>query len=270
MILVLAVSFDPDRFVRQGGRLDTADIDFHRFQRTPLPAPALRCLQYMHDVEFHTSCYLRNLLNTKAHHDPDITTFLTIWNYEELWHGEALARVLAEHDQPAGGARVAAMRRRLGWRITASPIGWMAFSAVTPQFLAVHMTVGALNEWTTQTGYARLAQVAGHPVLTELLRRIMRQEGRHIDLYAARACAELEGSSAARSITRAVLRRMWRPVGARVMPRSELQFLAQTLFAGEDGQRAVRRIDERVHRLPGLDGLHLMRRAMDGYGAVAA
>ena len=56
----------------------------------------------MHDIEIHTSCYLRNLLNTKAHHDPDITKFMTMWNFEELWHGEAIAEVLRAHDEPAG------------------------------------------------------------------------------------------------------------------------------------------------------------------------
>ncbi len=35
-------------------------------------------------------------------------------------------------------------------------------------------------------------QRAGHPVLTELLGRIMRQEGRHVDFYATEATRRLE------------------------------------------------------------------------------
>jgi hypothetical protein len=35
------------------------------------------------------------------------------------------------------------------------------------------MTWGAINELTTLTGYRRLVAVARHPVLTELLERIM-------------------------------------------------------------------------------------------------
>ena len=38
------------------------------------------------------------------------------------------------------------------------------------------MTWGAINEWTAQAAYARLAARADHPVLTELLRRIMRTD----------------------------------------------------------------------------------------------
>jgi hypothetical protein len=95
------VAFDLDTYKRSADRLDLDGIDLDAFRDQPLAPEHLRCLRYMHDVENHTSCYLRNLLNTRAHHDPEITTFLTLWNHEEFWHGEALGRVLAEHDSPA-------------------------------------------------------------------------------------------------------------------------------------------------------------------------
>ena len=38
----------------------------------------------MHDVEHHTTCYLRDLLVTSAHEDPAITSFLAMWAIEEL------------------------------------------------------------------------------------------------------------------------------------------------------------------------------------------
>ncbi len=44
----------------------------------------------MHDVEHHTVCYLRDLLLTPAHQDPEITSFLSCWVFEEMWHGEAI------------------------------------------------------------------------------------------------------------------------------------------------------------------------------------
>ena len=49
---------------------------------------------------YHTICYLRDLLVTPAHNDPDVTAFLSCWAYEELWHGEALGEVLAAHGEP--------------------------------------------------------------------------------------------------------------------------------------------------------------------------
>ena len=260
------MAFDLDTYKEITGPLSVDDLDFDSFRSHPVAPDHLRCLRYMHDVEQHTSCYLRNLLNTRAHHDPEISTFLTLWNHEEYWHGEALARVLAAHEEPAGTERVAAMRARLGWRITTSPLLWGAFSAVTRSFLAVHMTFGAVNEWTTQGGYARLVQETDQPVLAELLRRIMRQEGRHIDFYRQTAVAHLADDAGAQRTTRRALRMLWSPVGAKAMPETEIQHLVRTLFGGPDGEAVAARIDRRVDQLPGLAGLGLMDRTLTHYG----
>jgi hypothetical protein len=50
------------------------------------------------------------------------------------------------------------------------------------------------------------------------------------------------------------------------MPRSEVAFVIGALFAGDEGRAVARRIDERVHRLPGLAGLHLVERAVERHG----
>jgi hypothetical protein len=257
--------FDIDRFSQTVGRLETDDIDFTAFRGRPLAPDALRCLRFMHDIEIHTSCYLRNLLNTKAHHDPDITKFMTMWNFEELWHGEAIAEVLRAHDEPAGTDRVTAMRRRLGWKLTASPVVWMGFSAASPHFLALHMSIGAINEWTTQAAYSRLAQIADHPVLSELLRRIMRQEGRHIDYYLTQSRALLAASPKAQRSARRMIKLFWEPVGAQVMPFDETRHMVRMLFAGDDARPVVERIDRRIDALPGLDGMGLMAGAVRKY-----
>lgn len=250
---------DIDRFQQSTAQLDLTGIDFDAFHDDPLDPDSLRCLRYMHDVEHHTVCYLRNLLNTRAHDDPEITSFLTLWNYEEHWHGEAIGRVLAAHGEASGAGRLAPMRARQGWKRTVSPVAWMAFSAVNPHFLALHMTVGAINEWTTQAGYARLIARSQHPVLRDLLSRIMRQEGRHIAFYATRARELLASSRVAQRITRGTLRVAWSPVGAKVMPRAETDHLVGMLFAGPEGERIAERIDRRIDQLPGLAGLGLLR-----------
>lgn len=246
------------------------DIDFDAFCTHPLDADTLRCLRYMADIEGHTVCYLRELLATRVHRDPAITAFLACWAYEEHWHGEALSRVLAVHGQPPVPARAAelraARRRRDGMRL----LLFAAASAATRHLAAVHMAWGAVNEWTTQAGYARLAARAGHPQLTELLRRIMRQEGRHIDFYATEAHRHLGDSAAARRATRAVLRRSWAPVGSGVMPEAEVRFLSAHLFGGPAGLTAARRIDRQVARLPGLAGLSLVEQHLQRIGLADA
>ena len=253
------MEFDLADYKRRTARLVVDDLDFGAFRDAPLDPEALRCLRYMHDVEYHTVCYLRDLLLTPAHGDPVITAFLGFWVYEEYWHGEALAAVLAAHGEPAGEPRVEAVRRSLGWRDRVRPLTTTLGATLAGRdFVAVHMTWGAINEWTTQAGYGQLARRAGHPLLAELLGRIMRQEGRHIDFYASEAERRLAGSAKARRLTRLALRRLWRPVGSGVMPPAEITFLTEYLFGDDEGRDVARRIDRRVDRLPGLDGLHLL------------
>jgi hypothetical protein len=262
------MEFDIEDYKTRTGRLQWADLDLGSFTSRPLSPDALRCLRYMHDVEYHTVCYLRDLLVSPAHNDPEITSFLSFWVFEEFWHGEALAAVLSAHGEPSGQIRVTAMRRRLGLAERMRPLTMMLGSALAgDDFVAVHMTWGAINEWTTQAGYSQLGRRAAHPVLSELLHRVMRQEGRHIDFYASQAERRLSASRRARRLTRAALRRLWTPVGAGVMPESEISHLATYLMSGEDGLSAARRIDRRVDRLPGLAGMGLVERSILALGA---
>jgi hypothetical protein len=256
------MSFDIEAYQRHSQKLEIADIDFESFRNVPLKPEVLRCLRYMHDVENHTVCYLRDLLVTRAHRDPEVTSFLTLWNYEEFWHGEAIAGILAAHGEQAGTGRVAALRQRLPKRDAWKPLTFQLASAITPHLTAVHMTWGAVNEWTTQAAYARLAKLADHPTLSELLRRIMKQEGRHIDFYATQARTRLADSRAAQRLTRWALRHYWAPVGSGVVSEGEVGFLGTYLFGDDDGRAVADRIDRRVDRLPGLDGLNLVRGAV--------
>ncbi|HLG68475.1 MAG TPA: hypothetical protein VKV36_11495 [Acidimicrobiales bacterium] len=248
---------------QRSARLDLDGVDFSAFADRPLDPQARRCLRYMHDVEYHTMCYLRNVLVTGAHEDPQVTAFLATWCYEEHWHGEALAQVLSAHGEVAGAERVLALRTGLPRRERFRPLVYLAGSTLTKHLVAVHMAWGAVNEWTTQAGYGRLAALAEHNVLTELLKRIMKQEGRHIDFYAAQARSRLEGNPAAQRMTRRALQHLWRPVGSGVMPRSEVRFLVRHLFGGPDGIEAARRIDRQIDRLPGLSGLRLVQSAVE-------
>jgi hypothetical protein len=257
-----------DSYKSRAGRLDLGGIDFDDFRDEPLAADALRSLRYMHDVEHHTVCYLRDLLLTPAHQDPEITSFLSCWVFEEMWHGEAIGRVLEAHDEQAGAPRIAALRHGRRRRQALTTLSTIASAAFAGQaFIALHMTWGAVNEWTTQAGYARLAETAGHPTLRELLRRIMKQEGSHIDFYASEASRRLGNSARAQHLTRFALSHWWRPVGSGVMPRREVGFLVRYLFDGEKGGQFLERIDRRVDRLPGQDNLHLLTRAVSRLAA---
>lgn len=243
------------------GRLaavEVEDLDWESFRDHPLEPDALRCIAYMHDVEHHTICYLRDVLVTDAHKDHEITSFLTFWAFEEYFHGEALGRVLEAHGEAGSAVRVPAARVRAGVHDRLMPVYTMIANRLTPHVPAVHMTWGAINEWTAQAAYGRLAVRAGHPVLSDLLARIKKQEGRHIDFYATQAERRLDGSRAAQRLARTGLRKFWTPVGAGLMPAPEVDHMATYLFGDDGGRAAAARIDRCIDRLPGLAGMNLV------------
>ncbi|MFT4235043.1 MAG: ferritin-like domain-containing protein, partial [Microbacterium sp.] len=92
------MGFDIDGFATQSRNVEWEDLDFSAFKTDPLPEDTLRCLVYMCNVEYHTVCYLRDLLVTPSHKEREVNAFMTMWNREEFWHGEALAAVLKMHD----------------------------------------------------------------------------------------------------------------------------------------------------------------------------
>ena len=104
------VEFDIDRYVRNSKKVDLTQIDWEDIPNHPLSDGDVMCLHYMMDIETHTVIYLRDLLATRASHDPHVTAFLSCWVYEELWHGEAFSDFLRAV-RPRGPGRAAAARR---------------------------------------------------------------------------------------------------------------------------------------------------------------
>ena len=254
------LTFDLDAHVARSGALDLSAIDWNDVARHPLPVEAMRTLRYMQDIESHTIIYLRTLLATRAIDDPEVATFLTCWLHEETFHGLALARFLDAAGYPVPPratprGQEPLVKRLEGWATAQVSRAW-------PDFCAVHMTWGAINELTTLTGYRRLATVANHPVLAELLERIMRDESRHFFFYFRQAEIRLQRPRTAR-IARLLVDRFWAPVGAGVQPTAELRFLAGYLFSGDEGRAAARKVDDTIRRLPGFDSVKLLEAWMD-------
>jgi hypothetical protein len=244
-------AFDLDDYTARSGALDLSGIDFTRVREHALPPEAVRTLRYMQDIESHTIVYLRQLLGTRVIDEPEVVTFLSCWIHEETFHGRALDRFLA-----AAGHRVSRPRRRskTGLAVWFEERATGLLSRLWKDFAAVHMTWGALNELTTLMGYRRLSALTSHPVLSDLLRRIVRDESRHFSFYFKQAEQRLRVPAAAR-VTRFLIERFWAPVGSGVQPREETRFLASYLFSGVGGRAAAQGIDDTIARLPGLQGV---------------
>ena len=261
------MSFDIAGYTDTAHRVRDDDVDYDAFRHRPLSATALRTLRYMSDVESHTICYLRDLLVTPSHQDPEITAFLTMWAYEEFWHGEALDKVLRAHDLPATYGHIRDVRRAQGFLDRIAPIHQaIAGGLLGEDFIAVHMSWGAINEWSAHSAYARMMEREDHPELVRLLRRIQTQETRHLAFYNSQARDRLLASSRARRITRFALKTLWSPVGSGIQPTVETRFVLNYLMGGSDGEKHIERLDRMVDTLPGQEGLSLVARSAGKFG----
>ena len=253
-------AFDLEAYVARSRAVDLSTIPWDEIPRHPLPPEAVRTLRYMQDIESHTIIYLRSLLATRAIDDPEVATFLSCWVYEETFHGIALARFLEAAGHPMGPRPRPHGHEPLSQRLEAAATAMV--SRAWPDFCAVHMTWGAINELTTLTGYRRLVAVARHPVLSDLLERIMLDESRHFFFYYRQAEIRLQRPMVART-ARFLVDRFWAPVGSGVQPQEELGFMAGYLFSGAEGRAAARKVDDTIRRLPGFASVKLLEAWMD-------
>lgn len=264
------MAFDIDRYTSTSDAVAWGDLDFDTFDEHPLPPETLRTLRYMCDIEYHTVCYLRDLLTTPSHKEAEVGAFMTMWNREEFWHGEALAAVLAKHGITVDFDQLKATRLKLGWKDRLDPIKQSIMGGlVGNDFVAVHMAWGAANEWSANAAYLRMAAQEGNPVLAELLKRIAKQETRHVAFYASQARERLLASKKAQKIARFALSRFWGPVGSGVQDDAEVTHVMSHLFAGPEGRKIVRHIDSHIAKLPGLAGLTIVEDALEKRGIAA-
>jgi len=260
------MSFSIERYKEESKKLDIAGVAWEEVTANQLSKGDLFCLHYMMDIENHVPLYLSHLLVTRACMDPILTAFLACWNYEELWHGENIGKFLnlygIEFDTQD---RIANVRANLGFQNSVSLMSTMAGSWLLKDFSAVYLTIGAINELATLTGYGALIRKSGHPVLKDLLGRIIKDERRHFAFYFNSAKEWLTGNEKAQRMDRWMLNRVWVPVGQGVKKLEEVDALALHLFDDEQGEEELLNLDEKIGKLPGLAGIKLMSKAL--YGA---
>src|SRR2546430_11855372 len=257
------MSFSIERYKEESKKVDITGIAWDEVAAHSLSKGDLFSLHYMMDIENHVPLYLSHLLVTRACMDPILTAFLACWNYEELWHGENIGRLLKlygiEFDTQD---RIANVRANLGVQNSLSILTTMAGSWLLKNFSAVYLSIGAINELTTLTGYNALIRKSGHPVLKDLLSRIIKDERRHYAFYVNSAKEWLTENEKAQRVDRWMLDRFWVPVGQGVKTQEQVDALALYLFDDEQGEEELLAIDEKIGKLPGLSGIKLMSKAL--------
>lgn len=214
-------------------------------------------LMYMRDVEVLTDVYYKELRRTPTGKDPIISKFMERWGIEEVTHGEVINRFLNEAGIETGEKWKEQVQKSVStFYKTNSYLITTLTNFIGKKFTATHMTFGAIHEMSTGQGYRRLMKMANHPVLTEILTAIMREESAHTKFYASVARIELGKSEFAQKVARFIVNKFWSPVGQGAKPKKQTDYTIGTLFSGREGFEWIERnVSEKIQMLPGFAGL---------------
>ncbi len=234
------------------GKLDWSAVGKHPIDKKFVPV-----LLYMRDVETLTDVYYEELRRTPTGKDPVIRKFMERWSAEEQTHGEVLNRFLNE----AGIGTDPKWQKQVinsistSYTVTNYLITTLA-SLIGKRFTATHMAFGAIHEMSTTQGYRRLSALADHPVLSQILTGIIREESAHTTFYRSVARIELQKSEISQKLSRFIIKHFYTPVGGGAKPAEELNYTIATLFGGEGGMKWIdRNVSEKIQTLPGFAGL---------------
>lgn len=244
-----------------------ARIPWDEIRQHPIDPKFFPVLRYMRDIERFTEVYFEELRRTPTGKEPAIRRFMERWNQEEAQHGDLLNRFLSEAGCPVEEDWFAQAKGKI-------PLAYKVESRLTTavthlfgsHFSPTHMVWGAINELSTLQGYRRLIELAGHTVLTQLLRGIMQEESIHIFFYFNIARLQLERSGFDRRLARFIIRKYWAPVGTGIKPPSETELVVQTLFGDEAGRMAMEdHVNSRLEELPGFSGVKTVTEKISKY-----
>lgn len=239
-------------------KIQTDDLDWALAARVGLTDDERNTLRFFADVEGQTVHYFLEVAQLEASRDPEILTFLTMWNYEEYFHGHALNKLL----EVCGDTKLKAFERaaavRSNARIKAKLEDWLQrlMAKVVPEaFVSLWMTWGALQEAVTCKGYEALERTTANPVLAELCKRIAKQERRHYAYYYGQAKDRLAQSRFSQRFTRFIVSRFFSLVGSGVKTPAQMAYMLDKLFPGPLLSDMTSYVDGRLSALPGMEGL---------------
>lgn len=250
-----APGFDVRAFARSAAGSHREALALEAYRDSPLDADVLRLLRYLQVIERGTMTHLRGVLVTATHKDARITAFLTTWAFEKYWLADALEQIVLGHQPEGTEADRSPFRTPVERTIRES----IYANIVGVPMIAVHMTLGTVDQWVASAAYRRVIDMAGHPQLTATLDEFLRIKERQLEFFEAQARFRLAESAPGRRITRRRLRGTPWPIGAQAEPRDETRFFFDQLFRPVPD--LVAELDRRIDTLPGQSGLELIRKA---------
>jgi rubrerythrin len=239
-------------------KVEFEDLDWEKARKHGLTPREIESLKYFADIESQTVFYFLEVSKLQVARDPELLTFLTMWNYEEYFHSYALTRFMEECGVPVESATERGTKVRAGARFKAKfeDFGQGMIAKVAPQsFIGLWMFWGALQECLTTQAYEELAAQTTNPVLEELCRRIAKQERRHFAYYFGEAKKRLEGRPNTQKFVRFIANQFYAPVGGGVKTDAEGAQLVAQLFPQERIFEVMSYIEKKMALLPGMAGL---------------
>jgi rubrerythrin len=234
------------------------DLDWATARKIGLTQEEVESLLYFADIESQTVHYFLEVAKLKVARDPELLTFLTMWNYEEYFHSYAITHALRECGIDVESATQRASKVRAGARFKAKfeDLGQTAIATLAPKtFVALWMFWGSLQECLTTQAYEELATRTQNHVVAELCRRIAKQERRHFAYYFGQAKKKLEGQRGAQKFVRWIAMKFYAPVGGGVKTDAEGAQLVAKLFPKDRIFEVMGYIERKMALLPGMDGL---------------
>jgi rubrerythrin len=253
-----SVSSDIAQHLAVSHKVEIDDLDWETARRIGLTEQEIESLHYFADIESQTVYYFLEVAKLQVARDPELLTFLTMWNYEEYFHSYAIVRLMKECGVPVDSATDRSTNVRAGARFKAKveELGQTLIAKLFPKsFVALWMFWGALQECLTTQAYEELAHNTANPVLAEMCRRIAKQERRHFAYYFGQAKTKLEGQRFAQRLTRWIARKFYAPVGGGVKTDEEGARLVAQLFPGDRILEVMSYIEKKMALLPGMEGL---------------
>ncbi len=234
-----------------------SDIEWHRVKDYPFDERLIPVILYMRDVETLTDMYWQELRRTPTGRDTVISKFMERWGIEEVTHGEVLNRFLNELGLETAADWQKQIRRDVS---TGYHINTYLFTSLTnligSKFTATHMTFGAVHEMTTAQAYRRMMEIADHPVLTHILKAIIREESAHTQFYWSVARLELRKNDFAQKLARKVIEHFYYPVGQGSLKKERTKHVVSLLFGDDSALSSLdKTVTQRVQQLPGFDGV---------------
>jgi hypothetical protein len=241
-----------------------AAIRWDDVRKYPLDKRFIPVLLYMRDVETLTDMYHRELQRTPTGKDRYIGRFMERWGVEEVIHGEVLNRFLNEAGVESGDSWQKEVHKNVSNFYSANMyLQTSITNLLGRKFTATHMSIGAIHEMCTAQAYRRMDELANHPVLSQILNGIIREESFHTHFYWSVAKLELRNSDLAQRIARFVIRTFYRPVGQGSLHKSRTEYAIRTLFGSDDGlDRLDKTVTQRAQTLPGLESLNKVTRTL--------